>query len=82
MTRYGGLSRQVEGKRLEYRESVEQDLTNDLLEQVRLLSRLFAAVALGVGAIFGHKAERDAHWSDPPNWIADADTDASNSGAP
>jgi hypothetical protein len=51
-------------------------------DQVRLLSRLFAAVALGVGAIFGHKAEPDAHWSDPPNWIADTDTDASNAGAP
>ena len=47
---------------------------------VRLLRRLVTAIMLGVGAIFGRKNEDEAHWSDPPNWIADADTDDAKSG--
>jgi hypothetical protein len=49
---------------------------------VRLLRRLVTAAMLGVGAIFGRKTEREAHWSDPPNWIADAEADDAESGDP
>lgn len=49
---------------------------------VKLISRLFGALVLGVGAVFGHKSEREAHWSDPPNWIADAETDDADAGDP
>jgi hypothetical protein len=47
---------------------------------VRLLRRLVTAVVLGVGAIFGRKSEHEAHWSDPPNWIADDEADDAKSG--
>jgi hypothetical protein len=49
---------------------------------VKLLSRYRSALALGVGAVFGHKADRKAHWDDPPNWIADAKTDDASTGDP
>jgi hypothetical protein len=49
---------------------------------VKLLSRFLGAIALGVGAIFGHKAEPETHWSEPPNWIADAESDDTESGDP
>jgi len=42
---------------------------------VKLFVRLISAVALGIGTIFGHKANQESHWSDPPNWIADDETD-------
>lgn len=33
--------------------------------------RLLAGVLIGVGTIFGSKAERDQHWSIPPTMVAD-----------
>ena len=50
--------------------------------RVRLVRRLVGAIALGVGAIFGHKGEHEAHWSEPPNWVADTETDEADSGDP
>jgi hypothetical protein len=50
--------------------------------RVRLLRRFLGAIALGVGAIFGHKGEHETHWSEPPNWIADTETDEADSGDP
>jgi hypothetical protein len=47
---------------------------------MNLLRRLLGAVALGVGAIFGHKGEHEIHWSEPPNWIADSEMDEVDSG--
>ena len=49
---------------------------------VRLFVRLVSAVMLGVGTIFGRKTEQEAHWSEPPNWIADAEADDAKSGDP
>ena len=49
---------------------------------MRLLIRLVSAVMLGVGTIFGRKTEQEAHWSEPPNWIADAEADDAKSGDP
>ena len=49
---------------------------------VKLLSRYRSALALGVGAVVGHKADRKAHLDDPPNWIADAETDDASAGDP
>ncbi len=49
---------------------------------VRLLRGFLGAIALGVGAIFGHKGERETHWSEPPNWIADAENHETDSGDP
>lgn len=51
-------------------------------DAVRLLIRLVSAVVLGVGTIFGRKSEQEVHWSEPPNWIADADADDAESGDP
>jgi len=50
--------------------------------RVRLVRRLLGAIALGVGAILGHKGEHETHWSEPPNWIADTETDEADSGDP
>jgi hypothetical protein len=49
---------------------------------VKLLSRYPSALAHGVGAVLAHKADRKAHWDDPPNWIADAETDDASTGDP
>lgn len=40
---------------------------------MKLLVRLFGAVALGVGTIFGWKTEPESHWSEAPNWIVSAE---------
>jgi hypothetical protein len=43
--------------------------------------RLVAGVLIGVGTIFGAKAERDQHWSIPPTMVSDAaDQEASADG--
>ncbi|MGA7756249.1 MAG: hypothetical protein WCA90_17645 [Ilumatobacteraceae bacterium] len=47
---------------------------------MKLLRRFLGAIALGVGAIFGHKAEREVHWSEPPNCIADNESEDRESG--
>jgi len=54
----------------------------DQTVRVRLLRRFLGAIALGVGAIFDHKAERETHWSEPPNWMADTEADDRKSGDP
>ena len=51
-------------------------------EIVKLLRRFLGAIALGVGAVFGHKAERKTHWSEPPNWTADNESEDRDSGDP
>jgi hypothetical protein len=35
------------------------------------LRRMLAALVLGVGTIFGAKAERDQHWSVPPTMVVE-----------
>lgn len=52
----------------------------DQTVSVKLLRRFLGAIALGVGAIFGHKAEREVHWSEPPNCIADNESEDRESG--
>lgn len=47
-----------------------------------LLSRLFGAVLLGVGAIFQPKARPDDHWSTSPKVQAEADDESEASGGP
>ena len=54
----------------------------DQTVSVKLLRRILGAIALGVGAVFGHKAERDTHWSEPPNWIADTESQDRDSSDP
>jgi hypothetical protein len=49
---------------------------------MKLLRRLLGAIALGVGAIFGHTGEREAHWSEAPNWISETDAEEADSGEP
>jgi hypothetical protein len=39
------------------------------------LAQLVAAVALGVGAIFGLNGDNQDHWSDPPNIVLSIDDD-------
>jgi hypothetical protein len=38
---------------------------------IRLPRRLVAGVLIGVGTIFGAKAERDQHWSIPPTMVSE-----------
>jgi hypothetical protein len=44
----------------------------------RLIGRLFGALVVGVATLFQPKRERDQHWSIPPTWPVD---DQSEDGA-
>ena len=60
-------------------------LKTDWVDQtlsVKLFRRFLGAIALGVGAIFGHKAQSETHWSEPPNWISDSESEDRDSGDP
>ncbi|MCP4435215.1 MAG: hypothetical protein GY812_06920 [Actinomycetia bacterium] len=47
-----------------------------------LAKRLAAAVALGVGSVFGHKADPTEHWSSTPKPQLLAEADDDDSGDP
>ena len=40
-----------------------------------MIRRLFSAVMIGVATLFQPKVERDRHWSVPPTWPVDDDTE-------
>lgn len=43
---------------------------------------MIGAVMLGVGTIFGLKADPEAHWSEPPHLVVEVEVDEADPGEP